>query len=137
MDKPTRTSALVYGYAICLVAVITFLICVSTLISSISDMSDPIHAGFNMPGNPSLASYDNYKMDMLKNKQPDGTAKAAEFTPSEASMKVMYEAARNDKIEKVRFDSKKSITISIIMILLALTLFVTHWKWMQARSKAV
>jgi hypothetical protein len=135
MDKPTRTSALVYGYAVCLVAVITFLICVSTLISSISDLGDPIHAGFNMPGVPSLASYDNYKMDILKNGQSDGSSKPVAFTPDETSMKAMYEAAKNDKIQKVNFDSRKSILISSIMILLALTLFITHWKWMQSRAK--
>lgn len=48
----------------------------------------------------------------------------------------MYESARNEKIMKVRHDSNKSILIGGLMILIAATLFVAHWKWMQRMAKA-
>lgn len=136
MDKPNRNIALLYGYSVCLVAVITFLICVSTLVHAYSDLSDPMHAGFTQPGIPSLASYDNYKMDVLKNGQPDGSSKGTAFVPDENALKAMYVAARTDKVQKVKHDSYQSITINVIMISIAVTLFVTHWKWMRSKSQA-
>lgn len=135
MDKPNRNIALIYGYSVCLVAVITFLICVSGLVRAYSDLSDPLHAGFTQPGVPSLASFDNYKMDLLKNGQPDGTSKGAAFVPDDNAMKAMYEAAKTDKVQKVHHDAYQSITINVIMILIAVTLFVTHWKWMKLKSQ--
>jgi hypothetical protein len=76
MEKQHRM-AQIYGYTVCLVAVITFIICISSIIPSIMDLSDPLHAGglFQFAATPSLASYDNYKMDILKsenrrNKKP-------------------------------------------------------------------
>ena len=58
MEKPQRMPQ-IYGYLVCLVAVIPLLICASTLIYAISDLGDPIHAGFNPAGTPSLAVWLN------------------------------------------------------------------------------
>jgi hypothetical protein len=137
MDKPTRNIALVYGYSVCLVSVITFLICISSLVSSFSDLSDPLHSGFTMAGTPSLASYEIYKMDIMKNGQPDGNSKSASFTPDENALRSMYEAAKTDKIQKVRHDAYKAITIGIIMVLISVVLFLTHWKWMKSKNEAL
>jgi hypothetical protein len=67
MEKPHRM-AQIYGYIVCLVAVITFIICLANIIPSIIDLSDPLHAGsiYGMQNSPSLASFENYKMDILK-----------------------------------------------------------------------
>lgn len=69
MEKPAKTGALIYGYGVCLVAVITFLISTTSLVNAILDLGDPLHAGFNMAGTPSLASYDTYKLDVMKSFQ--------------------------------------------------------------------
>lgn len=66
MEKPHRM-AQIYGYTVCLVAVIAFLICIANIVTSAIDMSDPLHASnFYPAGTPSLASFQNYKMDILK-----------------------------------------------------------------------
>lgn len=44
MEKSNRM-AQIYGYSVCLVAVITFIICVANIIPAIMDLSDPIHTG--------------------------------------------------------------------------------------------
>jgi hypothetical protein len=135
MDKPTRIASQVYGYAVCLVAVITFLISVTGLVNSVADLGDPIHAGYTPQGTPSLASYENYKMDVLKSGQQDAGGNKAGFTPDETALKAMYESAKSDKIQKVRHESNKAIMISTIMILISVVLFITHWRWMQSRAK--
>ena len=55
----------IYGYAVCLVAVITFLIAVAAMIFAVMDLGDPLYAGNNY-NKSSIASFETYKMDMLK-----------------------------------------------------------------------
>jgi hypothetical protein len=136
MDKPTRIVAQVYGYAVCLVAVITFLIATTSIISSLSDLGDPLHAGYNFQNSPSLASFQNYKMDLLRSGQQDaGASSRASYVPDDATLQAMYEAAKKEKIDKVNHDSNKSIKTSAIMVLLSLILFITHWRWMQKKTR--
>ena len=131
MEKYPRTGALVYGYTVCIVAVITFLICVSSLLNAVFDLNDPLHSGFNPQGSPSLASYENYKMDILKN-LPKTDAVTA---PSEETMKAMYQAAREDKITWVKSQARRNLTISSILIAICAILFITHWRWTRQLTK--
>lgn len=128
MEKSPRVGAQIYGYAVCLVAVITFLICISNLVNAVFDLQDPIHSGFNPQGSPSLASYETYKMDLLKNlPKTDGAA----VIPDEQTLKTMYDAARNDKIVSVRSQATRNLTITSILVVVCLILFVTHWRWIR------
>jgi len=40
MERKEKAS-LVYGYAVCIVAVITFIICIAGMVNAILDMGDP------------------------------------------------------------------------------------------------
>ena len=61
MEKNNKIG-LIYGDAVCLVAVIVFLISMSTLVNAIFDLSDPTHAEvYSGRDDPSLASFDIYK----------------------------------------------------------------------------
>ncbi len=134
MEKPQRM-AQVYGYLVCLVAVITTLICVSTLVSAILDLGDPLHAGWTPPGSPSLASFDNYKADILKSAPKEAEA-AKTYIPDDQTLRAMYEAAKNDKIQSVRHESNRTIVIDAILLVICIVLFVTHWRWMRKLAKA-
>ncbi len=135
MEKPSKMPQ-VYGYLVCLISVVTVLICVSTLIAAVSDLGDPIHAGFIPAGTPSLASYANYKMDILRSGSKDAQAGAASYVPDEETLRGMYEAARNDKIQRVEHESYRTIVIDGILIAVCVTLFLTHWSWMRKLRKA-
>lgn len=137
MEKSTKIVAQVYGYAVCLVAVITFLISTTGLVTAMIDLGDPLHSGFLQQGAPSLASFENYKLDVMKSFQNSTTAKTEAYIPDEQALKAMYEAAKNDKMQSSKHQSNKTILISSIMITICLLLFFTHWKWMQKFSKNV
>jgi hypothetical protein len=137
MEKSNRIVAQVYGYAVCLVAVITLLICVSSLVTAIIDLGDPIHSGFTPQGSPSLASYENYKMDVLKSCQKGNETNTESYVPNEETMKAMYEAAKNDKIQSSKHQSNKTIVISSMMITISIVLFFLHWFWMRRLAKSV
>jgi len=133
MEKKQRIP-LVYGYAICLVTVITFIICVGNMVSSIIDLGDPLHSGYNQQNTPSLASFENYKMDILKAQTGSSTATST-FTPDDATLKLMYEAARADKIANQEHSAKRDIMVNSLLIIISSLLFITHWIWMQKLPK--
>jgi hypothetical protein len=132
MEKSPRIGAQVYGYTVCVVSVITFLICIANLMNAVFDIQDPIHSGFNPQGSPSLASYENYKMDILKNLPKTD---ATNLVPEEQTLRAMYEAARNDKIVAVRSQATRNLTINSVLIAICLILFVTHWRWIRKMNK--
>jgi hypothetical protein len=132
MEKKQKIP-MVYGYAICLVTVITFIICVGNMVSSIIDLGDPLHAGFNMQNAPSLASFENYKMDILK--AQSGTTVAATFTPDDATLRSMYASARADKIAEQNHTAKRTILVSGLLIVISSILFLLHWRWMRKLPK--
>lgn len=124
--------ARVYGYLVCLVTVITLIFTVAGIVNSVLDLQDPLHSGFTPQGSPSLASFNNYKMDIMKS--PEKTS--ATFTPDDATLKEMYNAAKDDKIQKVRHDAYQSIVVNAVLILISSILFLTHWLWMRRLDKA-
>lgn len=136
MEKSRKIGAQIYGYSVCLVAVITFLISISTLVNAIIDLSDPIHAGFFPPGSPSLASFEIYKMDMLKSTSSGNTDTKASYIPDDETLRAMYEAAKDDKIQSTRHRSKQNIIIGGLLMVICIVLFLTHWSWMQRIAKA-
>lgn len=131
MEKSQKVGAQIYGYAVCLVAVITFLISISTLINAVLDLGDPLHAGWTQAGTPSLASFENYKMDILKTAQTGDGSGQASYIPDEKTLQTMFEAAKNDKIQSSRQMSIKNIMVGGILMILCTILFITHWRWMQ------
>ena len=131
MEKSHKVGAQIYGYTVCLVAVITFLISITTLVNAIIDLGDPLHAGYAPPGTPSLASFENYKMDMLKTTQTGDVSTQTSYIPDDETLHAMFEAAKNDKIQSTRHRSKQNIIIGGLLIIICVTLFITHWRWMK------
>ena len=131
MEKSTRVISQVYGYAVCLVAVIAFLISAVSVINSVIDLQDPIHAGWTPAGSPSLATFENYKMDVIKGVEKTGDNIKSSTPIDEHALRTMYEAALNEKINSSRFVSKKVIIVGSVMMLICIVLFITHWRWMR------
>ncbi|MDP4210610.1 MAG: hypothetical protein Q8928_17510 [Bacteroidota bacterium] len=129
MEKLHKIGVQIYGYAICLVSVVTFLISASVLTNALIDRSDPIHAGWN--NGPSLASFENYKQDILKSAPKNADNTKVSYIPDDKTLHAMYEAARNDKIQSSKFQATKNMATGAILIIISLALFITHWRWMQ------
>lgn len=137
MEKPNRVIQ-VYGYTVCVVAIITFLICTANFVNAVIDLSDPMHAGsvYNINRSPSLASFENYKMDILKTQTEGEKTTAASFVPDDQTLKAMYNAAKEERIQTVRHNSIKNITVTGILNVISILLFITHWLWMRKAMRA-
>jgi hypothetical protein len=136
MEKPHR-AAQVYGYTVCLVAVIAFIICIANLIPAIMDLGDPLHAGnqFINAGSPSLASFENYKMDILKSSGKEGNVVTPEYVPDNTTLLTMYQAAKADRISSSNHVSVRTIVVSSLIIIICIILFSVHWVWMRRLAK--
>ena len=134
-----RIVAQMYGYIICLVAVITFLINVGMIITAIFDLGDPLHA--RSYEKPSVASFEIYKMDVLGAQRTQTTTgieqkqTASVYVPSDSTLRVMYETTRNDRIQSVKFQSRKTITANSLLLLVSIGLFAFHWNWLRKLAK--
>ncbi len=121
---------MIYGYAVCLVVVITFLISITAMVYSLMDLTDPLNAHRTYGKDaPSLASYENYKVDIIKSLDP-----SYDINLDDATLKSMYEAAKDDAIAKVNHDSYRSIIVNGLVLIICLVLFLTHWMWMRKLS---
>jgi len=103
------------------------------------DLSDPLHAGasFQFTGTPSLASYENYKMDILKSAKSDDQKIGTNYIPDDKTLRSMYEAAKADRINQNNHSSIRTIMVSGLIILISIVLFITHWLWMRRLSKTI
>ncbi len=136
MDKSSKVPQ-VYGYTVCVIAVVTFLICATVIVNNVFDLANPIQAGFGMES--SLTSFEAYKATYQKDQRSGLATAAAEpraDTLSEATLRVRYEAARADRFARVRFQSWKALTTSGLLLVISVVLFVLHWRWMKRAGGA-
>ncbi len=76
-----------------------------------------------------LSSLENYRMDVL------GSLPHGQPVPEDESIGAMYEAARDTQIQTVRLRSMRNITVSGLLVVVSVVLFVAHWIWLR-RSEA-
>ena len=124
-----------YGYAVCFIAVVAILISTQSIVRSLFDLSDPLRAdGYGRGG--SLTSYSAYKREQSSRppmpvRTRVGPADTAAAPPSETEMRQMFEDERLDQIGNVRFRAMKTLVSSVLLIIIALGLFLIHWRWLR------
>ena len=111
----------VYAIIVCIVAIITFIICTAVLVSAIIDRGNPIYSGGSKAD---LSSFENYKMEIMKSVDKDQA-----YIPDDQTIKRMYEDAKEGKINKVLHETKSNIIVTGVLIIFCIILFFTHW-WM-------
>ncbi len=134
MEKRYRIAQL-YGYLVCLVTVIAVLISLASLVGAMFDLSDPLHAR-GMDGRPDLTSFEAYKMDVLGSARPDPQSPTPGYVPDDQTLRTMYEAAKADRIQSVRLQAYRSLTVSGLIIIVCIALFTTHWIWVRKLARA-
>ncbi|MDA3892537.1 MAG: hypothetical protein PF517_12810 [Salinivirgaceae bacterium] len=72
----------VYGYSVCIVATITFLITLAKLINSIIDVSYPDYHSWS---DQQYTTFEKYKMNTL-----NAYGKDSNYIPTDEELKIMY-----------------------------------------------
>ncbi len=125
--KPNRVPQ-TYGYSVCVIAVITFLICATVIVNNIFDLANPVQASFGT----ALSSFEAYQADQ----RPAVAGTARVDTTSETTLRKRYEALRADRIARVTFQSWKAIVTSSLLLIISVVLFVLHWRWLKRLGAA-
>ena len=131
----------VYGYAVCLIAVVVVLISVNSLVNQAFLISDPLAGAdrYGYGGGASLTSFESYRATRARGRDPmvprtdESGATSAE--PSEAEIRAEYETLRADALTRVRFEARRELTQSLVMLLLAVALFWWHWRWVRGAEQ--
>ena len=124
-----------YGYAVCFIAVVTLLFSSKGIIDSSFDLSAPLRADRYMAG-MNLTSFEAYKRDRLERRdRPTAVGPEAPVAPpTDAELREMYESARADQIDNVRFRAMRSLVSNILLVAIAAILFLTHWRWLRRET---
>jgi len=121
MDKPNRTAQL-YGYTVCLVALIVGLISLTAILNALFERANPLQA--DRYGG-ALSSFEAYKAT-----RPTGDGTRADTVP-EATLRQRYDALIADRIVTTRYRTGKTLMTQGILLLVAIGLFGFHWRWVR------
>lgn len=126
VEKPDRIRQL-YGYTICLVAVVTGLISVASVLGHAFDLMNPLAAEASYE--TSYTSFEAWKETRNRfNAQPD---RSLPDTASETTLRARYEVLRADHLTQRLFQARKGLVVQGLLLFVALGLFVVHWRWMK------
>ena len=129
VDRPNRMAHL-YGYTVCLISLIVALVTISSILNAFFDRANPLQSevGFGT----SLSSFESYKATYRREQAMfDRVEGAKPDTASEASLHARYDALVQDRLAATRYRTTKSITIGIIFLVISVTLFIAHWRWLR------
>ncbi len=82
-----------------------------------------------------MASYELYKVDILAEYHGMKTDSTS-YIPDEATIRAMYEAAKEDKIQSATHIARRTVIVFTLLTIIAVVLFVIHFRWMRALAKA-
>jgi hypothetical protein len=141
MDRVNSRISQAYGYSVCFITVIVMLIAIKAVVDAAFDLSDPLRA--ESSGRP-LTNFDLYKE---ARKQPaaiardqsaptpvSGAPTKVSDTRSDAELRKLYDAERNEAIGSARFHAIRSLVGNVLLITLAGVLFGIHWRWLKRRD---
>jgi hypothetical protein len=137
MERPSRVGQL-YGYTVCLVAVLTGLTSVGRVINDVATLASPgatLQADYTQA---SLTSFEAYRATLGRERRfqamPGAPAPQADTLPT-VELRTRYEALRADRLTYERNEAIRSLISSSLMLLLAVMLFVVHWRWLGQTAR--
>jgi len=139
MERTNRI-AQIYGYAVCLVAIITILISITQIVNAAFNLSSPLRAEGYGRGGP-LTSYTAYRREQLQRANAPERTRAGPLvrdsigTPTEAEIRQAFEDERLEQIGNVRFRAMRTLVTSTLLIIIASGLFFMHWRWLRREDQ--
>ena len=117
----------IYAIIVNVVAVLTFLVCATNLISSFIDKGDPLHSSRS---SEKFASFEAYKLEAMRAVDKDQA-----YIPSDQELKSMYDAAVDDNTRRILHGINRSITVNGILLGVSVLFFAVHWVLMKKTAR--
>lgn len=124
-----------YGYLVCLIAIVTLLISVASFTNAILDLTRPNNVGLYGPDSEA-SSYAAYRLNQLERTTTvqEKTGRS-DLMPTDSAMRADFETQRQTREAYDRWSNKKSIITSALMIIVAFALFMIHWRWLRSLTR--
>lgn len=136
MEKRTFDFGQLYGYTVCLVTVLVFLYGSVEVAGAMLDLREPPYTQTYRRG-PSLSSVGTYRMDVLGQQGFAGAGgPTASTVPADSAFQQMYEAERLYRLALSHQVSRRTIVVNVVLQILAVLLFASHWAWLQRRERS-
>lgn len=139
MDRVNSRIPQAFGYTICFIAVIVILMSIKQVVDAAFDLSDPLRA--EAGGRP-IMNFELYKSanrSMAAAKAQSGPmpltpTQAKADTLSDAQLRKLYDAERQEAIGNARFHAIRSLIGNLLSIVVAAALFRFYWRWLRQRD---
>lgn len=136
MERTRLDVGELYGYAVCLLAIVTFLVASAELVDGVLDLREPPYTTSYREG-PSLVTLESYRLDLLDRAEPrDSAVAAAASLPPDSTLQRMFERERLYRLAVSHQTSRKTIVVNLVLQVLALGLFTSHWIWLRRRERS-
>ena len=141
MERPSKIQQL-YAYAVCLVAVITILVTLPGMLDALLRRQAPFQGDqYFGPDNAVVAeSFEAHKManpGYRYLQRPGSYGERTVYdTISEGQARERYELMRAERLATVRFQTTRELLTDVALLIVALALFVGHWRWLKSLAKS-
>lgn len=156
----TRIIPSLYGYGVCLIAVVVFLVCIAGFVSSAFRTANPALGGYRphvaVQGfRPHAAPWGGFMHHDFGHRggfaQPVGFGHRPMYGSSGATQGAANAAAggspisgatprsadlQNARIARGRLEAVRYLTINFVLIVVAVLLFLGHWRWLHGPQPA-
>ena len=132
VERPERVPQL-YGYAVCLIALIWALVSSVSIIQNALSLSAPEMRGSSDFGwEPSVTSFEAFRAtyDRARRMGMDPRDARIDSVP-EPELQRRYQALRADRIQRARFEARRELITSGLSLVIAILLFTFHWRWLR------
>ncbi|HZO19360.1 MAG TPA: hypothetical protein VFB46_10285 [Gemmatimonadaceae bacterium] len=130
--KPNRIPQ-IYGYTVCLIAVVAFLISINQVVDAAFSLANPLHSRFGGP--ESFSSFEAYEATRGERVTvPERNPAQRIDTASVETRRRQYEALRADRVDANRYRALRDLVSSGLILMLSIALFAWHWNWLRARA---
>lgn len=139
MDQP-RWIPQLYGYVVCLIAVITILISLNSIVNNTFEFAEP-EMSREVTGEFGGRSLEACRQRWMRTASPTGPERPAtapaSVVPSDSALMALCAEERTDRIAAVRHRALRSLVTSTLMLLVAGILFAVHWRWLRGSRTAM
>lgn len=122
----------IYGYAVCLITIVVALIAVTQLVNAAFDLSRP--AQFGRYGyEPGAATFEQYRVEHGTQPADPRTGQPAVTIP-DSTLRRAFDEDRAARVAYAHWDATKSLVTHSLLLIVAVVLFVMHWRWLRATT---
>jgi hypothetical protein len=125
----------IYGYAVCLIAVIVFLFNLPEIVELVGKLSDPIHSDRA----PSILAqtFEQWKINYIKEWRYGEYNEETKIKvdrpdpPDDATLQRLFDNERTQELQSYIHTTWTSFYQKGLLIVLSMIFFLSHWRWVR------